>query len=253
VLDLLSPGLHKRELLPALLTSKAIRTNDVELIRSCFAHLGRDASRWNRYNHANVNFLLGDFNDAYERWREVYRDLIKAATPFERNCALGIFICEPKSLSQSALRPLLKKYEVSIVSPWMLDFWNSDEEVVRPLFVDPIAEACNNAGPIPNTLTISADDVSGPLWALFAYGPLTAIIRQWPGAPPLRVAASVDKLAPEEIDTVKIADALRNEKSVVVVEKQGICDPKVIFEDLEIALGSVEEIALIGSSTEHTY
>ena len=244
VLDLLSPGFHNHELMPAILASQAIRTNDLDLISLCLMRLSKEASTWWRYNLMSTEFLQGHFEEVYKKWREIYIEVAqKAPCPIDKERALGIFVYEPKEMKQDRLLPLFKKYEVSIVSPHTLNFWTLSEEVVRPLLVDPVSEARNEAGPLTSTVALTHAEASGPLWVLYAYGPLTAAIRQWPGAPPLRVAASVECLRPEEIDVPKIANALRHEKGVVVLEKRSMRDHRAFRADVETALGEVDEIA----------
>lgn len=244
VLDLLSPGFHNHELMPAILASQAIRTNDLDLISLCLMRLSKEASTWWRYNLVNTEFLQGRFEEVYKKWRDIYIEVAqKASCPIDKERALGIFAYEPKEMKQDKLLPLFKKYEVSIVSPYTLKFLTLNEEVIRPLLVDPVSEARNEAGPLTSTVALTHAGASGPLWVLYAYGPLTAAIRQWPGAPPLRVAASVDCLRPEEIDVPKIANALRHEKGVVVLEKRSMRDHRTFRADVETALGEVDEIA----------
>jgi hypothetical protein len=57
------------------------------------------------------------------------------------------------------------------------------------------------------------------------------------------VAASVDCLTPEEMDVPKIANALRHEKGVGVLEKRSMRDHRTFRADVETALGEVDEIA----------
>jgi hypothetical protein len=244
VLDLLSPGFHNHELMPAILASQAIRTNDLDLISLCLMRLSKETSAWWRYNLLNTEFLQGRFEEAYEKWRDIYVEVAQNThCALDKERALGIFIYEPKEMKLDRLLPLFKKYEVSIVSPRTLGFWTLNEEIVRPLLVDPVSEARSEAGPLTSTVALTHAEASGPLWELYAYGPLTAAIRQWPGAPPLRVAASVDCLRPEEIDVPRIANALRFEKGMVVLEKKDMEDERVLRTDVETALGDVEEVA----------
>jgi hypothetical protein len=244
VLDVLSPGFLNHALMPAILASQAIRTNDLELIRLCLMRLTKDASKWWRYNLLNTEFLQGRFEEAYEKWRDIYVEVAQnGQCAHDKEGGLGIFAYEPKEMRLDRLMPLLKKYEVSIVSPHTLDFWTLNEEIVRPLLVDPVSEARGEAGPLTSTVALTHAGASGPLWVLYAYGPLTASIRQWPGAPPLRVAASVMHLRTEDIDVPRIADVLRHEKGVVVLGKRIVKDQRVFRQDVEVALGDVDEIA----------
>jgi len=244
VLDVLAPAFHNPELMPAVLASQAIRTNDLELISRCLMELSQEAHTWWRYNLLNTKYLQGRFEEAYEKWPDVYFELAKnAQCVADKGRATGIYVFDPKDMKLESLLPLMRKYDVSIVSPHTLDFWTLNEEIVRPLLVDPLSEARSEAGPLTNTVPLSQTEGSGPLWILYAYGPLTAAIRQWPGAPPLRVAASVDCLRPERIDVPKIANALRDEKGVVVLETRDPQAHHVFRTDVETALGDVCEIA----------
>jgi hypothetical protein len=78
---------------------------------------------------------------------------------------------------------------------------------------------------------------------LFAYGPLTAMIRRWPGAPALRVGAGLDGLTSVDVDVPKIAEALRRERGVVVLEGPDVHDLRAFQRDAETALGDVEIVA----------
>jgi hypothetical protein len=243
-LDLLTPGFTNHALMPAILASQAIRTNDLDLISLCLMRLSKEASSWWRYNLVNTQFLQGRFEDVYKKWRNIYAEVAQSGSrPLDKERALGIFVYEPKEMNHEKLLPLFKKYEVSIVSPHTLNFWTLNEEIVRPLLVDPVSESRCEFGPLTSTVALTHAGASSPLWVLYAYGPLTAAIRQWPGAPPLRVAASVDCLRPEEIDVPRIANALRHEKGVMVLEKQSMKDHRAFLGDVETALGEVEEIA----------
>jgi tetratricopeptide (TPR) repeat protein len=123
VLDLLSPGFHNHELMPAILASQAIRTNDLDLISLCLMRLSKETSAWWRYNLLNTEFLQGRFEEAYEKWRDIYVEVARNThCALDKERALGIFIYEPKEMKLDRLLPLFKKYEVSIVSPHTLGF-----------------------------------------------------------------------------------------------------------------------------------
>jgi hypothetical protein len=145
---------------------------------------------------------------------------------------------------------LLEKYNVSIVSPYSLPAWSLSEEVIRPTFVDPTSVAKNDFGPLIDTIVVCSENQSNAVWELFAYGPLTAMIRQWPGAPALRVAASVDGLTTMDVDVPKIAEGLRHEKGIAVLQRCESRDLDVFRSDVESALGEVEVIASTEASSD---
>lgn len=242
VLDLLSPGLHRNELIPAVLASHAIRTNNLDLIRACLKTLNHDDSPWWRYNEVNADFLEGHYEEVYKRWDSIYANLKRDVSSVDKGTAVGVYLYNPRDLKESKLLPLLQKYNVSIVSPYALAAWNLSEEVVRPLLVDPFSVARSDYGPLISTIALCPEKGSSAVWELFAYGPLTAMIRRWPGAPALRVAAGLDGLTSVDVDVPKIAEALRLEKGVVVLEGTNVRDLGAFQKDAETALGDVEII-----------
>jgi hypothetical protein len=252
VLDLLSPGLHRHELIPAVLTSQAIRTNNLDLIRACLKTLDQDELPWWRYNQVSTDFLVGHYDEVYKRWNDVYSSLKRDLATVDKNVAIGVYLYDPKNLRESKLLPLLRKYNVSIVSPHALPVWNLSEEIVRPLLVDPYSVAGSNSGPLINTVALCPEEESSAVWELYAYGPLTAIIRRWPGAPPLRVAVGVDRLTGADVDVPKIAEALRHEQGIVVLERPDAHNLKAFRKDVETVLGDVQIVAAVDANS-HAY
>ncbi len=250
VLDLLSPGLHRHELIPAVITSQALRTNNLDLIRACLRTLDQSESLWWRYNEVSTDFLNGDYDEVYKKWNDVYSRLKKDLTAVDKDVAIGVYLFDPKNLRESKLPPLLEKYNVSIVSPHSLAVWNLSEEIVRPLLVDPYSVASSNCGPLINTVALCPEEKSSAVWELYAYGPLTSIIRRWPGAPPLRVAVGVDGLTGADVDVPKIAEALRHEQGIVVLERPDTHDLKSFRKDAEKVLGDVEMVAAVNTNSE---
>ena len=124
----------------------------------------RGASTWWRYNLLNTEFLQGRFEEVYGKWPEIFPEVARTAQcTVVGDRGTGIFVYEPQRMSRDKLLPLLKKYEVSIVSPHPLDFWTLNEEIVRPVLVDPISEARSEAGPLTSTVTLTHSEESGPL------------------------------------------------------------------------------------------
>jgi DNA-binding PadR family transcriptional regulator len=247
VLDMLSLGLHKKDRMTAVIASHAMRTNKLDLIRTCLNKFAGGESLWWRYNQLNADFMTGHHEEVYKRWHDVYADLKRARTTLERDAAaIGVYTYNPKNLKQAKLLLLLRKYEeVSIVSPHALPIWDLSQEIVRPLLVDPASIAGNDYGPLIHTVALCPEEGPSPTWELYAYGPLTLMIGGWPGAPALRVAASIDGLTGMNVDVLKIAEALRHEKGVVVLEQSNVHNPEMFRKDAEKVFGSIE---MIGSA-----
>jgi hypothetical protein len=86
------------------------------------------------------------------------------------------------------------------------------------------------------------------MWKLFAYGPLSSAIERWPGAPALRVAASMQDLLHVNFEIRLVVDALRNRKGVIVIQDHQSKEAESIDSDVRSALHSCEELAFTAHS-----
>jgi hypothetical protein len=75
--------------------------------------------------------------------------------------------CQNLMNDGAKLLPLLQKYNVSIVSLHALPIWNLSEEIVRPLFVDPLSVAGSEYGPLISMIALSPGKESSAVWELF--------------------------------------------------------------------------------------
>lgn len=241
VCDLLSPALHRKDMMPLLLTSYAMRTQDLKLIYYCLdRYQSQTHSHWWHYNLLSINFLLGRFKRVYDNIQKALANVVSLQHRRSASATCRVFLYEPNQLTQEGLSPLLNKYEVSLVSPSALPFWNWTENVICPLLVEPMSER----GPLTGTVLLKGERTEGPLWKLFAYGPLSSEIQQWPGAPPLRVAAGLRHFLNVDFEIQRVADALRNRKGVIVIQDHQAKDSDAVQGDVRSALHKCEEVSL---------
>ena len=243
--DVLSPAIRRQDMMPLVLTSHAMRTYDLKLIHYCLDRYKSEThSHWWDYNLLNIDFLLGRFKRVYENFRHAFASVVKLQRPHHVSVPCRMFLYEPSHLTKDVISLLLKTYEVSLVSPSALPFWNWTENEICPLLVEPLSE---KGGPLTRTVVLKSNQKEGPLWKLYAYGPLSSEIQQWPGAPPLRVAASVRYFLQIDFEIRQVADGLRNRKGVLVIQDHRAKASDLVQNDVMVALRGCEEVSLAKS------